>query len=180
MLKCDQVKPLLSEYIDRELTLWKMQMVRLHLKSCPDCSRELALLRDTDKLLKLRKNEVVVTSNHFTEVLLAKVSIIARNEQNNVPFSQRLIGKIKTYAVWFKYSFDLKNHLSFVWKASFTLLFLITLIGLFSLSSFHRPDYEKKYEIVKKTKTVNFIKVEFVKPDTQNYRSKKNLPSFDS
>lgn len=179
MLKCEQVKPLLSEYIDRELTLWKMQMVRLHLRTCPNCSRKLALLRDTDKLLKLGKQEVT-TSDNFTESVLEKVSIIYRDEQTHVPFFQRFVDKIKTYAVWFRYSFSFRSHLGFVWKASFILLLFVTLIGLFSLSPFYRSDSGEKHELRKKAKTVNFIEVEFVKPIQKNHHPKKNLPSFDS
>lgn len=183
MLKCEEVKPLLSEYIDHELSLWKMQMVRVHLKTCPCCSRELAQLRDTDSLLKLGQDEIT-TSDHFTDDVMDMVSVISRSRHNHAPLFQRFIGKIKTYAVWFRYSLTFRGNLSFVWSASFTLLLLI-LIGLFGLSPFYRSNSGKtspsglvpKHKLEKKAKTVNFIEIEFVKP---THRSKKNLPSFDS
>ena len=177
MLKCEQVRPLLSEYIDRELTLSKMQMVKLHLKSCRECSRELALLKSTDKLLKLGKYEVI-SSDYFTEDVLARVSIIARNKRNHLSLFQRLIGKIKTSAVYFKYKLNF-NYLSFVWKASFTLLLVASLVGLFSLNPFHKSDSVKNRPSVLAPKH-KLIEVEFVQPDTQNHRLKKGLPSFDS
>lgn len=182
MLKCEQVKPLLSEYIDGELSLWKMQMVRLHLKKCAECSHELALLKNTDHLLKLGQDEIT-TSEHFTEDVLKRVSVISQKERISVPFFQRIFNKVKTYVVWFRYSPDIKSHLGFVWKASFTLLFLMTLFGLFSLSSFYKPNSEKEQSSTLAQKSElgeKFIKVEFFQSNQQTPHSKKDLPSFGS
>lgn len=185
MLKCDQVQMLLSEYIDHELPLWEMQMIKFHIRLCPDCSREFDSLRNTDHLLKLREDDMV-TSDHFTDDILTKISVIAKNKRDNVPFFQRFIEKISTYGVWIRYAFNPKNRLGWAWKASFTLLFMVTLIGLFSLSPFYCPSTWKnqqaglvKKKLGQKTKIVNFIEVEFVDSDTKDHGQKKNLPSFN-
>ncbi len=51
MLHCENVRPDLSAYLDRELPRWKMQLIRWHLYQCPRCSHEMALLQQTDEIL---------------------------------------------------------------------------------------------------------------------------------
>jgi len=168
LLKCEQVSPLLSEYIDGELKLWKEQMVKFHLKICPKCSQELEEICKTDKFLKLGMEEVFPSEN-FTEDILAKVSVISRKEHDNLSLFQHLVGKIKTYAIWFRYNWQYKIHLSFAWKASLTTILLVILFGFLSWFPFNRSDLRKEQSSVfvqKNEKIINFIKVEFVQPNT--------------
>jgi anti-sigma factor RsiW len=51
-LKCHEVRPLLSAYLDRELPIWKIGFVRLHLLGCSDCAREVAELQSASLALK--------------------------------------------------------------------------------------------------------------------------------
>ncbi len=51
-LKCEQVKPLLSAYLDRELPIWKIGLIRLHLRRCPECAHQVAELQRTSLALK--------------------------------------------------------------------------------------------------------------------------------
>jgi hypothetical protein len=51
VMRCTDVNPLLSPYLDGAVTGTQMQAVRLHLDSCQACSREYSLLRQTQQLL---------------------------------------------------------------------------------------------------------------------------------
>jgi len=51
-LKCEQVKPLLSAYLDRELPIWKIGLIRFHLRRCPECARQVAELQRTSLALR--------------------------------------------------------------------------------------------------------------------------------
>ena len=51
-LKCEQVKPLLSAYLDRELPIWKIGLIRLHLRRCPECAHQVAELQRPSLALK--------------------------------------------------------------------------------------------------------------------------------
>jgi hypothetical protein len=52
-LNCNRVEQLLSPYLDGAVTGTEMQALRTHLDSCPACSREYSLLRQTQQLLTL-------------------------------------------------------------------------------------------------------------------------------
>ena len=45
MLKCENVLPQLSAYVDREMPLWTIQLIQWHLKRCPSCAHEAMRLR---------------------------------------------------------------------------------------------------------------------------------------
>ena len=51
-LRCEQVKPLLSAYLDRELPIWKIGLIRFHLRRCPECARQVAELQRTSLALR--------------------------------------------------------------------------------------------------------------------------------
>jgi hypothetical protein len=51
MMKCGQVKELLSPYLDGAVTGTEMRAVQEHLAGCAGCGREYALLRKTQQLL---------------------------------------------------------------------------------------------------------------------------------
>jgi hypothetical protein len=50
-MKCPEVNRLLSPYLDGAVTGAEMQSLREHLDACPACSKEYALLRETQQLL---------------------------------------------------------------------------------------------------------------------------------
>lgn len=50
-MKCTEANSLLSPYLDGAVTGTEMQELRFHLNACPACSREYALLRQTQQLL---------------------------------------------------------------------------------------------------------------------------------
>ena len=50
-VKCSHAQSLLSPYLDGAVTGTEMQAVRRHLESCPACTREFSLLRNTQQLL---------------------------------------------------------------------------------------------------------------------------------
>jgi anti-sigma factor RsiW len=52
-LKCQQIRPLLSAYLDRELPIWKIGLIRLHLRRCPGCACEVAELQRTSFALRI-------------------------------------------------------------------------------------------------------------------------------
>jgi anti-sigma factor (TIGR02949 family) len=50
-MTCQQVRQLLSPYLDGAVTGAEMQALRFHLEACSACAREYALLRQTQRLL---------------------------------------------------------------------------------------------------------------------------------
>ena len=53
MLHCEDVRPELSALLDRELPLWKAQVIRWHLFRCPECAEEMALIQHTHQTLRI-------------------------------------------------------------------------------------------------------------------------------
>ena len=50
-MSCQEVRLLLSEYLDGEVSAAEGEMVKAHLAGCEFCARELALLRSTAEML---------------------------------------------------------------------------------------------------------------------------------
>ena len=74
MLKCEDIRPQLSAYIDRETPLWEAQMIRWHLRRCHECAFEYMLLIDTSEAMKSCPS--VTTSDNFLREVITKASMM--------------------------------------------------------------------------------------------------------
>ena len=50
--KCEEVQAALMEFMSRELSMAKSDVVREHLRKCPDCQKEAAAMREVVEVLK--------------------------------------------------------------------------------------------------------------------------------
>ena len=58
-MSCDLWKPLLSGYLDSELTREEEERLKSHLSHCPECRTELAELRHVEGVTEAMKHETV-------------------------------------------------------------------------------------------------------------------------
>ena len=79
MLKCEDIRPQLSAYIDREVPLWEAQMIRWHIRRCHECAFEYMLLMDTSEAMKSLVS--VAAPDNFLSEVMSKASMMAVYER---------------------------------------------------------------------------------------------------
>ena len=88
--KCDQIKPLLSAYLDRELPIWKIGLVRLHLRRCPECALQAAELQRIS--LALRTWDEVRAPVGMRDRIMRRVQrFAARSEASKIRWRSRIM-----------------------------------------------------------------------------------------
>ena len=103
MLKCENVQPQLSAYIDREMPLWTIQLIQWHLKRCPSCAHEAMRLRQTNRIL--RQLEPVKTSDNFLPDLMRQAAAITVIEKGRISVIRRVLQRLESSFAWILYSF---------------------------------------------------------------------------
>ena len=103
MLKCENVQPQLSAYIDREMPLWTVQLIQWHLKRCPSCAHEVMRLQQTNKIL--HQLDPVKTSDNFLPDLMREAAAITVIEKEQISTVRRLVRRLESSFAWMLYSF---------------------------------------------------------------------------
>ena len=103
MLKCENVLPQLSAYVDREMPLWTIQLIQWHLKRCPSCAHEAMRLRQTNKIL--HQLEPVKTSDDFLPDLMRQAAAITVIEKDRISVIRRILRRLESSLAWTLYSF---------------------------------------------------------------------------
>ena len=103
MLKCENVQPQLSAYVDREMPLWTIQLIQWHLKRCPSCAHETMRLRQTNKVL--HQLDPVKTSDNFLPDLMRQVTAITVTEKEQFSAVRRVLRRLESSFAWMLYSF---------------------------------------------------------------------------
>ena len=103
MLKCENVQPQLSAYVDREMPLWTIQLIRWHLKCCPSCAHEATRLRQINKIL--HQLEPVKTSDNFLPDLMRQAAAITVIEKGQISVVRRILRRLESSFAWLLYSF---------------------------------------------------------------------------
>ncbi|MBC8456705.1 MAG: zf-HC2 domain-containing protein [Deltaproteobacteria bacterium] len=169
MLTCKNIRPQLSAYMDCEVPLWKAQIIRWHLKRCPDCAFEFMTLQDTATAMK--SLEHVTTSDRFLTEIMTKASLMTSYEQKRLNWTQRLIRRVDAHVAWSRYLFYVLR-----WKmnAYATVFMLLVTLGFF-MSAIPRiitPEPKNTRQTLVKAQThqsADFILVEFVTPEMLRY-----------
>ena len=102
MLKCDNVFPQISAFVDRELPLWKIELIRWHIRRCPRCAHEAAYLQQTDQLL--RELPTTKAPETFLSDVMQQASSIAVHAQREAPLAHRVAQRTKSKLAWWAYS----------------------------------------------------------------------------
>ena len=103
MLKCENVQPQLSAYVDREMPLWTIQLIQWHLKRCPTCAHETMRLRQTNTAL--HQLEIVKTSDNFLPDLMRQAAAITVIERERISAVRRILRRLESSLAWILYSF---------------------------------------------------------------------------
>ena len=103
MLKCENVQPQLSAYVDREMPLWTIQLIQWHLKRCPSCAHEVMRLRQTNKIL--HQLNPVKTSDNFLPDLMRQAAAITVIEKERISVIRRILRRLESSFAWILYSF---------------------------------------------------------------------------
>ena len=103
MLKCENVQPQLSAYVDREMPLWTIRLIQWHLKRCPNCAHEAMRIRQTDKILQ--QLDPVKTSDNFLPDLMRRAAAITVIERGQISAIRRILRRLESSFAWMRYSF---------------------------------------------------------------------------
>ena len=103
MLKCENVQPQLSAYVDREMPLWTIQLIQWHLKRCPSCAYEAMRIRQTDKIV--HQLDSVKTSDNFLPDLMRRAAAITAIEREQISAIRRILRRLESSFAWMRYSF---------------------------------------------------------------------------
>ena len=103
MLKCENVQPQLSAYVDREMPLWTIQLIQWHLKRCPSCAHKTMHLRQTNKIL--RQLDPVKTSDNFLPDLMRQAAAVTVIEKEQISVVRRVLRRLESSFAWMVYSF---------------------------------------------------------------------------
>ena len=122
MLKCESIQSQTSAYVDREMPLWKIQLIGWHLRRCPACAHEVMRLKQTDEIL--HQLEPVKTSEHFLSNVMYQASEIAASEKLQTSLLHRIWRKFEASVAWPRYS-ALKRTPSYAFAVTFALLLIL-------------------------------------------------------
>ena len=131
MLNCEDIRPQISAYLDREMPLWKMRLIQLHLKRCPTCAHEAMRLQLTGKILS--QLDSVRTSNEFLSHVMRQVSTISLVERQRVPSMRRILRRLESSLAWLQYRFWTRPS---SYAVGFSLALIVTVA---SIVTFYQP-----------------------------------------
>lgn len=122
MLKCEGIQSEISAYIDREMPLWKIQLIKRHLGQCPICAHEVMRISQTDEVL--HRLDLVKTSDNFVSDVMCRASEVRTKEKLRTSPMHRLRKKLDSAMAWPRYGM-LKRAPSFRFAATFALLLIL-------------------------------------------------------
>lgn len=122
MLKCESIQSQTSAYLDREMPLWKIQLIRWHLKRCPICAHEVMRLKQTDEIL--RQLDSVKTSENFLSNVMYQASEVSDSRKLQTSLIRRIWRKFEPFMAWPRYS-TLKRAPSYAFAVTFALLLML-------------------------------------------------------
>ncbi|MDE0300128.1 MAG: zf-HC2 domain-containing protein [Candidatus Poribacteria bacterium] len=122
MQKCEGIQSEISAYLDRELPLWKSQLIKRHLRQCSTCAREVMRIRQTDGIL--HRLDPVKTSDDFVSDVMNRASeVCVREKLRTSPF-RRICQRFEAAMAWRSNSV-LKRAPSVTFAAAFALLLVL-------------------------------------------------------
>jgi anti-sigma factor RsiW len=88
MLKCESIQSEISAYLDREMPLWKIQLIKWHLGQCSTCAHEVMRIRQTDEIL--HRLDPVKTSDDFVSDVIRRASEVCASEKLRTSLIHRI------------------------------------------------------------------------------------------
>ena len=122
MLKCEDIRSEISAYIDREMPLWKVQLIKRHLGQCSTCAHEVMRIRQTNEVLY--RLDLVNTSGDFVSDVMRRASEVCASEKLRTSLIHRIWHKLDSALAWPRYGM-LKRAPSFTFTATFALLLIL-------------------------------------------------------
>ena len=177
MLKCENIRPQISAYLDREMPAWRVQLIRWHLKRCPTCAHETMRLQQTDKFL--RTLTPVKTSDNFLPDLMLRVSAASVTEKRRIPLFQRTLRKFKSSLDWAVYSVRMHTP---TYAVGIALALMITVAGVKMLySPLNLLISSEETQVLTKSQEDGFtiIPIEIVSINHPKRHLRLNLPSSE-
>ena len=169
MLKCEDIRPQLSAYIDREVPLWEAQMIRWHLKRCHECAFEYMLLMDTSEAMKSFAG--VTTSDKYLREVITKASMMAVYERKEMNLFQLVMRRVEARFARLKYIFYVFRGKATVYA---TALMILVVLGYFmsAMPKILTPPLVGARQMHVKARvncSKDIIPVEFVTPERLRY-----------
>ena len=122
MRKCESMQSEISAYVDREMPLWKIQLIKRHLGQCPTCAREVVRIRQTDAIL--RRLDPVKTSDDFVSDAMRQASEARASEKLRTSPMRRIWWRLESAMAWPRHG-SLRRAPSFAFTATFALLLVL-------------------------------------------------------
>ena len=135
MLKCESIQSEISAYLDREMPLWKIQLIKWHLGQCSTCAHEVMRIRRTDEIL--HRLDPVKTSDDFVSDVIRRASEVCASEKLRTSLIHRIWWRLESTMAWPRYSV-LKRAPSFTFAVAFAVLLIFgTFATLYQPRSMH-------------------------------------------
>ena len=122
MLNCESIQCHTSAYLDREMPLWKIELIRWHLRRCPICAHEVIRLKQTDRIL--RQFDPVKTSEKFLSSVMNQASEVSASQKLKTSLMRRIWRKFESFMAWPRYS-TLRRAPSYTFAVTFALLLML-------------------------------------------------------
>ena len=123
MLKCESIRSEFSAYIDREMPLWKIQLIKRHLGQCSTCALEFMQIRQTNEVL--HRLDRVKTSDDFVSEVMRRASEASASEKLRTSLARRIWQKFESAMAWNPSNSVLKRAPSFTFAATFATLLIL-------------------------------------------------------
>ena len=122
MLKCEGIQSEISAYLDREMPLWKIQLIKWHLGQCSTCAHEAVRIRQTDGIL--HRLDLVKTSDDFVSDVMYRASEVSASEKLRTSLRHRIWQRLESAMAW-PHNSVLKRAPSFTFAATFAVLLIL-------------------------------------------------------
>lgn len=122
MLKCESIQSEISAYLDREMPLWKIRLIKRHLGQCSTCAHEVMRISQTNEVL--HRLDRVKTSDNFVSDVMRRASEVRVREKLRTSLIHRLWQKLDSAMTWRRNSV-LRRAPSFTFGATFALLLIL-------------------------------------------------------
>ena len=123
MLKCEGIQSEISAYIDREMPLWKIQLIKRHLGQCSTCAHEVMRIGQTNEVL--HRLDLVNTSGDFVSDVMRRASEVCASEKLRTSLIHRIWQKFESTMAWNPRYGVFKRAPSFTFAAAFALLLIL-------------------------------------------------------
>lgn len=149
----------LSAYIDKELPVWKRQLIRWHLKKCTVCADHVQQLRRIDNFL--RAAGAVKIADTFLHEVMVRVPVIAQYQRQQRSFRPQAERCVQTISNWIRPLSTLTSQVRYKIRTHspayiFTLTFAVFAMMGLALYPSSKDRFVERADVTEKKRLISF------------------------